>query len=242
MNKWLGLCPALFALTFTLTSMSVMAADCSSKVDVPDRPTLSGYSDANAFVADIVSYKDKQAQQAVHQQQCPDLYDNSVPEEPPQTLTQAVQTAANSPMPAAQQKPGSSPKTDLPQDQLANTSINTPLSFLDNSQTQPQTLPSLPFDVIEALNSGDISSDKLKDYLSNRLPAEDQATNRVFQLALAGNNQLAGMTVAGNLNLYTNKNGDITLIDGVIRAESCLSSGCSLDPDTGQLILPPAWH
>lgn len=253
MNKLLGLVPALFATAITLLSASALAedadqtvaVDCSSKVAVPNRPKLSSYGDANAFVADIVGYKSKKAQQAAQQQKCPELYDESEPVEEPETLSQAVQTAANNPS-AAQPKPSNSPQSDLPQDQLASTSVDTPLSFLNDPNLLPQTLPSLPFDVIEALNSGDISSDKLKDYLSNRLPAEDQATNKAFQIALNGSSQVINMSVSGNLNFYINQDDEIVLTDGIIRTESCLSSGSASGCvwQDGRLIIPSSsgWH
>ena len=241
MNRRLGL-SALF-LAALMTTSTALAIDCSSKVDLPPRPDVKKYSDYNLFIARIVKYKNAQRDEMEQKTKCPDLYAAPVTPPPePETINGAVQAAASSPgatSPASQEN-----LPDMGADQMASTSIMTPLNFIDGGDQQPQQLPSLPFDVIDALNSGDPASKELKEYLTRQLPQQDKATGEAFMVALNGPNTPDSLTLnqAGNLYIMLNTDGDIVSIRGTIRAESCLSSGCPFDNKTQRLVLSsPGW-
>lgn len=238
MNRRLGL-SALF-LAALMTTSTALAFDCSTKVDLPARPDIKKTSDYALFVAKVVKYKNAKRDSMLQKHKCPDLYATPTPPPtPPETINGAVQAAASSP--AA----GNAPQQGFPSlgsGQLASTSIITPLDFL-HGDNQPQQLPPLPFDVIDALNSGDPASKELRDYLTRQLPTQDQATGEAFQVALNGSSQASILNQSGNLYILMNVNGDVLRTDGTVRSESCLSSGCPFDNATLQLQVPvPGWQ
>lgn len=270
MNKWLGL-PLLLLVTLLAATSSAFAIDCSSKIELPSRPNFAGQGASSTFFADIVKYKNTKRKQQQQQHSCPDLYQPAPqPKTPPLTLNQTVMAAAESspgdsnPAPTAGNARNiamssivarqGSPFTDMtnrsplsnvaqmPATQLASTSIDSPLAFLNGRQT-PQTLPPLPFDVIEALNSGDAASKVLKSYIKRQLPAQENAFAQILETAINGLDNLIGdIIVTGNLEITTNAQGDLTKISGIVRTESCLSSGCPID-ESNNLVLSsnPSW-
>lgn len=234
MDRQLGL-SALF-LAAIMTTSTAFAFDCSTKVDLPARPDIKKSSDYALFVANAVKYKNAKRDEQTQKHKCPDLYATpTTPPPPPETINGAVQAAANSPSGGAAAPQESLPS--LPVGQLASTSIITPLDFLHGDQ-DPQQLPSLPFDVIAALNSGDPASKELRDYLTRQLPQRDSETGTAFQLALNSGNVGSVLQQSGNLYILMNVGGDVMRTDGLVRTESCLSSGCDFDNETLQLILP----
>jgi hypothetical protein len=241
MDRRLG--PLAFLLAALMTSSTALAFDCSTKVDLPPRPDVKKYSDFNLFIAKIVKYKNAQRDEMEQKHKCPDLYATpATPPQPPETINGAVQAAASSPS-----APGAAPQQNLPNlgaDQLASTSIITPLGLIDsNSDQKPQQLPPLPFDVLDALNSGDPASKELKEYLTRQLVQQDSDTAQAFQVALNGNNMPTALNQSGNLYILVNASGDTLRTDGTVRTESCLSSGCPFDNATLQLQVPvPGWQ
>jgi hypothetical protein len=124
--------------------------------------------------------------------------------------------------------------------QLAFVSIFAPLTFL-NGDSEPQSLPALPFDVIQSLDSGDPTSELLKDYLKRQLPQQDQDSANVYQIATNGYNMVASIQKAGALYIVMNIDGTIIASHETVRTESCLSSGsasgCTWN-SLGQLVVP----